>query len=227
MRCHPRWQSPHPDLPRRLTPCYPCSEAPLPPSPSPASPPARPRLRAPHATPSRRSSPVSTHGSTARRLRCRNCAARSCSSISGPTRASTASTRCRTCSSGIRSTRIRGWSSSACTRRNMRSSATPAMCVMPFAALASRTRWRKTIAMQPGKPTTTCTGRASTSSTRREDRLHALRRRRLRQDRGGHQGATQRGAVSRAAPMVRRRVPRLSSPRLGTWRRSSAPDRPV
>ena len=48
----------------------------------------------------------------------RACAARWCWSTSGPTPASTACARCPTSAPGPRSTRMRGWSWSACTRRS-------------------------------------------------------------------------------------------------------------
>ena len=82
------------------------------------------RRRAPRY-PSRATCPASTGrpaGSTRRRSRRRTCAGRSCSSTSGRTPASTGSARSATSARGPRSTRIRGWSWSASTRRSSRSS---------------------------------------------------------------------------------------------------------
>ena len=83
-----------------------------------ASSPADPRPRR------RRSSPAAT-GSTRSRSRSRACAARSCCSTSGPTRASTACARCPTSRPGRRPTTATGSRSSASTAPSSPSSTSP------------------------------------------------------------------------------------------------------
>ncbi len=80
------------------------------------------RIRAPRAARRRRPDPELRRrggtGSTARRSRRQNCAARSCWSTFGSIRASTAFARCRTCANGIAAITTMASSSSAFTRRS-------------------------------------------------------------------------------------------------------------
>ena len=91
------------------------------------------------------------------------CAARSCSSTSGPTPASTACARCPTSRRGTRATAATASSSSASTRPSSPSSATPATWRPPSGARGSAIPWRRTTSSRRGTRGATSTGPPTTS----------------------------------------------------------------
>ena len=66
---------------------------------------------------------------------------------------------------GMRSTKIKGWSLSASTRRSSPSSTTPTTSAGPRRTCASSIRSRSTLTSRSGVPSTTTTGRPCTSPT--------------------------------------------------------------
>ena len=126
--------------------------------------PASRRRRCPTSA-RRRTSPTPSSGSThpvAPRCRWRRCAATSCSSTSGPTRASTASARCRSSRACTRPTTRTGSRSSAWRPPSSRSSRTPPTSSRRSIQTASPTRSCRTTSTAPGARTRTSTGRRST-----------------------------------------------------------------
>ena len=89
-------------------------------------------------------------------------AATSCSWTSGPTRASTASARCRSSRACTPTTTATGWRSSASRRRSSRSSRRPPTSSRRSTPTACATRSSRTTGTGPGTRTRTSTGRPST-----------------------------------------------------------------
>ena len=145
----------------------------------------------------------------------RRCTARSSSSTSGRTRASTGSGRCRTSARGPTRTPTTGSSWSVCTRPSSASSTTSTTCAARYATWASSTRSRSTTTTPCGMRSRTSTGPRSTSPT------HEGRIRHHHFGEGGYEtvGARHSPAVDRR----RRGRPAASSRRRSRRAASSSP----